>query len=467
MGIFNRFGKGANQPKSNQSENGTKKSCESGNKKLASGIPLLQDKYDDREDKTQSPKKTNANHSDQDPKKSPTIAESILARADAYALAQARALKQDKKNKPKNDFAEKTRPDNSNGRQATSKPHSAAGALTESIQHTTQITNISDAKRQPTRKPRDKKISDDKKRHTLNPTEPGYQVEYHPNQRVVTKPIGKIRIRQKLYILTPLASGGVCDIYLAKPQADTSPHLALKILKSSWMELEHMRRQFAFEAQILKGLDHPKLPKFVHYGHGRSRSYLAYEFKPGHALISFAQQKKYYGQSQALCTVIQIILDILNQVHYLHTKPGAIVHGDISAENVIFSPTLGAHLMDFGCAHLRNTPPQDSYQWIGKPSYLSPEQARGEPWSAASDIYQIGILAYELVIGKRWLRGTSAKEKMLQAATKNSPAANFIADSAPYGLSKWIADCLHAQPEKRPTNVAELINRLKRIHATC
>lgn len=275
---------------------------------------------------------------------------------------------------------------------------------------------------------------------------------------------GHLRIKSMDHTLTPLASGGVCDLYLARPHSEYGKTLALKMLKPDWMELEHMRRQFAFEAQILKNITHSHLPKFVHFGHTETRSYLAYEYIPGRSLMSYAQQQQVFGQRDALPKVIQILLSILNQIHYLHTKPGGIVHGDISAENVILSSDGVAHLTDFGCAHLRRTPPPGCYQWIGKPSYLSPEQARGEAWTVASDIYQIGILGYELVAGKRWLRGKSAKEKMLQAANIKSPSPDFIAPKAPLALSKWIASCLTSDANKRPTNVGELISQLKRAN---
>lgn len=269
------------------------------------------------------------------------------------------------------------------------------------------------------------------------------------------------------YSLTPLATGGICDIYLATPQREPGPRLTVKMLKPEFKASTHVRRQFAFEAQILRDLNHRDLPKYVASGQRQDNSFLAYAHIPGRSLMSYAQQKQYYGQASALSNNLRIIMCVLNQIYYLHTKPGAIVHGDISAENVIISPDGTAHLTDFGCAHLRHAPAADSHRWIGKPSYVSPEQAQGKPWSASSDIYQIGILSYELVVGKRWHSGETFKEKMLQASNKSSPSPDFIKDiikdHAPDGLSRWIARCLTASPELRPASAADLISQLNQM----
>jgi serine/threonine-protein kinase len=300
----------------------------------------------------------------------------------------------------------------------------------------------------------------DKNRITLSDN------DSHKQYKTINKTQGLrvLKIGDVTYALYALASGGMCDVYRASAPNPDVPTLTVKILKACWVTKEHVRRQFNYEAQILKGLRQPLLPAFVRTGQTRTSMYIAYEYIPGTPLITLAQQKKLYGQRHALKRVNQIMLNVLDQVAYLHSKSDAIVHGDISAENVLISPEGTVHLVDFGCAHLRHVPNDAARNWIGKPSYLSPEQARGEVWAAPSDVYQLGILFYELVTDKRWIHGKTTRDKVIRAANITSPPKDFLQTTAPLALSAWIADCLQADPDKRPKDVAELSKRLYSIH---
>lgn len=271
-----------------------------------------------------------------------------------------------------------------------------------------------------------------------------------------------ILIAGNLYRLSNFSEGGVCQIFKATATRRNLPALSVKMIQPKWIKHPAVRRQFNTESQILRGIQSPGLPRYVARGNFNDRTYLAYEFLPGVPLIRLAQSQTLFGQGLLQQSALLILKQILEQVRYLHNKLNPVVHGDISAENIIINAEKKATLADFGCAHFLNIANSQSYRWLAKPSYLSPEQARGESWGPPSDIYQIGILFYEMTMGKRWIRGKTPREKMLFAASVKPPEKDFLAAWINPGLSALVARMLHSQPEKRP-GAEEILERLGAI----
>lgn len=260
-----------------------------------------------------------------------------------------------------------------------------------------------------------------------------------------------IRINDHLYRLSSLKNSGFSDTYKANSTRKNKPELTIKVLQKKFNEAANVRRQFLTEIQIVASLNEASTHSnaFIQFsgrGHWQDSLYFAYQHINGLPLLQFAKPTTF-----KLEDACHIILQLLEQLDNLHTRQNSIIHGDISAENILVTPNKTVYLIDFGCAHFTKSARAHSYQWLAKPSYLSPEQARGETWLQSSDIYQVGIIMYEMIRKRRWNTGKSQREKMLFAATIKSPKTNFLCPHLKNSLSEWLAGLLQSNPEHRPT----------------
>lgn len=263
--------------------------------------------------------------------------------------------------------------------------------------------------------------------------------------------------------LAYFAEGGICEV-LTGVEIEGNRKIAIKLLKPEWKDHQGVRRQFSTESQVVRSLNHPLLPKYFSRGILQGRAYFSYHFIEGIPLIKLSQRQDLFPPSMVRKNSINIIQQILDQLDHLNTKLNPVAHGDISSENIIFDDDLNAHLVDFGCAHFLKLASKESYQWIAKPSFVTPEQARGESWGHASDLYQTGILFFELLTARRWNQGKTSREKILFAATGDRPNTHLIEELAGNEVKKLIDALLEPDPKNRIQTAAEakkLLGKLK------
>ncbi|HBC57117.1 MAG TPA: hypothetical protein DCZ03_08140 [Gammaproteobacteria bacterium] len=268
------------------------------------------------------------------------------------------------------------------------------------------------------------------------------------------KSLGKFRF-------VAVAEGGVCEVYRAEPLSGSGPSLAIKRIRDIWRHHKGVNHQFEIEAKIVQSLFYPTLPRYVSRGVLKGKAYYAYEFFHGMPLLKLWQQQGSTDPDKLLKMSIACGIEILEQLYYLHSRPNPIYHGDISAENIILDRDGHVHLVDFGCAHTQKEADEKSYQWLGKPSYISPEQAKGEPWDGRSDLYQVGVMLYEMITSKRWNRGRSPREKVLFAASKQTMAPNFLAELVGSSASQLVAGLLAPDANHRIQTAGEALALLK------
>lgn len=194
-----------------------------------------------------------------------------------------------------------------------------------------------------------------------------------------------------------LESGGMSYLYLAThPQ--TRESVAIKVLSEKYAPNQEARRRFSHEGEIIALTDHPGI--VTHYSHGEWEGglYLAMEFVQGVSLRKFIQHTPL-----SLKRAIEVVLEVAYAVCHLHTH--GVIHRDLKPENILITETNHVKLIDFGIARRLEESPevdlQERPKFIGTPSYMSPEQKENPLIvSYPSDIYSLGIIAYELVLGK-------------------------------------------------------------------
>ncbi len=291
------------------------------------------------------------------------------------------------------------------------------------------------------------------------------------------------------YKVKYLATGGFSRLYIAHPKSSEKPRLCLKFLKQSLLQSPVHISRFQEELSLLKNLQHSSLPQLVYDGSKNEKPCLAYRHIEGKTVLSLLQENVgenrkllknkdkpinwmidnmniYYATPRTRIIsyidtklAINIMIQLLEILDYLHNLPEPIVHSDISPENLLLDYHKKLFLIDFGCARILNSDKDRMYKWIGKPSYLSPEQARGLSWDQRSDLYQAGIVFYELLCHHKKNFGINEQEARIIAA--NPPLLNQL--YIPSFFYEFITKLLHIDIEQRWQSARECLNELKSI----
>ncbi len=233
------------------------------------------------------------------------------------------------------------------------------------------------------------------------------------------------------YRLEPLARGGVADLALGYHESDGSA-VTFKFLKPQLARVPHLVGQLQLEYAVMLG-SRPGLPQAVECGIYGGRPYLAYRYVRGVSVRHLLDALHRAGRVPCESTARRIVHGAACALNALHRGRPPVAHGDLSPENVIVGRRMGVALVDLGCARRLDRPTADAPLLMGKPRYLSPEQARGEPWGAPSDVYQLGLLLYEIVTGEPliapWLEVPSPAEAAapsLEALSALPPALRLL-----------------------------------------
>lgn len=194
-------------------------------------------------------------------------------------------------------------------------------------------------------------------------------------------------------IETLLAKGGMSLLYLGFEPKTKEPRV-IKVLSPEYMNHPEMIDHFLWEAKIISLTDHPNIVKLYEYGKWENGLYIAMEFIRGVSLRQFLMQ-----QSFSLKRCLDIVLQIAYALCHLHTH--GVIHRDLKPENILIAEDGEVKVIDFGIAQLHEEPTRMTHKVIGTPSYMSPEQ-KENPANASfsSDIFALGVITYELVLGK-------------------------------------------------------------------
>ena len=247
--------------------------------------------------------------------------------------------------------------------------------------------------------------------------------------------------RYRRYVVkSRLGQGGMSEVFLAEV-IDTNGdqvNVALKMLRPGTSE-----EKFADEADLMGMLAHPNLVKLLEFGMAFGRPYLALEFLIGGDLSAMMENHRSINQSIPLNQSLNIIIEVLRALAYFHTaatKTGTalgLIHSDVNPTNVYFSGSGDVKLGDYGVASSShaNIGPGEGVA-AGKLSYLSPEQTRGEVLTPASDLWAVGVMLHELVVGYHPFQKPGASEQETMNLIRNAkltmpeyvdkPLANII-----------------------------------------
>jgi hypothetical protein len=226
----------------------------------------------------------------------------------------------------------------------------------------------------------DKKISD-------TPTLPTAKMEKYT---ILPNKIGPYKIESLL------KKGGMSILYLAS-HPETNRTIVIKILSPKFIENKEMIDRFLKEAEIISLSNHPNIIKLYGQGKWEKGLYIAMEFVQGISLKQFLLEK-----SLSTKKALEIILQVSYALCHLHASN--IIHRDLKPENIIITESGEVKVIDFGIAQLKKTENDRITRrkiMMGTPIYMSPEQKKDpKKVQSNSDIYSLGIITYELVVGR-------------------------------------------------------------------
>ena len=189
-----------------------------------------------------------------------------------------------------------------------------------------------------------------------------------------------------------IGRGGMGEVYLAhRADADFEQHVALKLIRPE--SAGHMAH-FGNERRILAGLEHPGIARLVDGGLAPDgRPFMAMEYVDGRDIMAWARERRLDLDGR-----LQLFREVCMAVDYAHRN--LVVHRDLKPANILVTDDGHAKLLDFGIARLvadSGTPAQT--QALLTPDYAAPEQIEGGPITMATDVYSLGLLLYELLVG--------------------------------------------------------------------
>ena len=271
----------------------------------------------------------------------------------------------------------------------------------------------------------------------------------------------------KYTLIRKLATGGMAELFLAiqKSVAGFEKLLVIKRILPSMNQDHAFIEMLLHEARIAATLSHPNIVQIFDVGQIDNQFFIAMEHVHGEDLRSIVRQMKVKGVYEfPIEHALAIVLGMCAGLSYAHEKRDLdgtalnIVHRDISPQNVVVTFTGDVKIVDFGIAKsdTRVGESTKSGKLKGKVPYMSPEQARGEPVDARSDIFATGVMLFELTTGKRLFKGQSEYETLRLICERDYPRPSDVRQDYPADLEAIVMKALAKDREERYQSAREM-----------
>lgn len=259
-------------------------------------------------------------------------------------------------------------------------------------------------------------------------------------------------------IVRELGSGTMGVVYEAyDPQIDRT--VALKVLRPDRVSNEAFRVRFLKEARAIGRLSDPHIVTIYDVGEDHGTIYIAMEYLKGEAFDTVIRSGRL-----AVANCIDIARQVALTLDYAHKR--GIVHRDIKPSNIILTKANQIKLTDFGIARIEDAAAAlqtQAGEILGTPVYMSPEQIKGEAVDGRSDLFSLGVILYEMIVGRRPFGGNNivAIFKAIAQAAPEAPAQ--LDPFVPKSLSDLIMTSLARSPAERFQNGHQMAEALKTV----
>lgn len=267
-------------------------------------------------------------------------------------------------------------------------------------------------------------------------------------------------------LLAPIARGGAATVYLGLSESigGFSRVVAVKMLHVHLLDdsTSHAAQEFIEEAKLSARIRHPMIVPVIDVGQSEDGFFLVMDYVDGASLSEILKLSKIPVRIAA-----RILDDVLQGLHSAHVatdeqgKPLRIVHRDYSPQNILVGTDGRSRLTDFGIARATTRAEYTRTGLVkGKIAYMSPEQGKGQALDARADVWAAGVVAWEMLAGRRMYPGMEPMPMLLQVTTKRPPRLKVANPEVSLDLEEAVHSALEMDPERRCASAIELRDRI-------
>lgn len=265
-------------------------------------------------------------------------------------------------------------------------------------------------------------------------------------------------MKKKYTILQKIGAGGMGEVFRARNE-ETGGDVAIKILPASLSHNEEVKSRFLREMVTCARLNHPHIIRVHDYGHANGTLYYVMEHIPGKSVSELIEDRGALPLRLALMVTAQI----LEALVYIHERN--LVHRDLKPSNVQVTGLEDEHeravLMDFGLVKAFDSQLTRTGRVLGTPRYIAPEMLSTGTVDHRSDIFQLGIILYEMVVGGYAFKGQTRAEVARNALTVTPEPASLLNPDVDVNLDNIIFNAIEKDPDERYATAAEMLEDLR------
>ena len=267
-----------------------------------------------------------------------------------------------------------------------------------------------------------------------------------------SQPLGKVRYFGDYELLEEIAAAAWASS-IRPGSVSLNRIVAVKMILKGTLAREDDVKRFRAEAEAAASLQHPDIVAIHEVGLHEGQHYFSMDFVDGQSLAELPREQPLSARQAA-----EYVRDAAEAVHYAHQQ--GTLHRDLKPSNILIDRQGRVRITDFGLAKRieGNSDLTLTGQILGTPSYMPPEQASGKRSliGAASDIYSLGAVLYELLTGRPPFRGESPAETLRQVESLDPVSPRLLNPATPRDLETICLKCLEKEPHKR-YGTAELL----------
>ena len=252
-----------------------------------------------------------------------------------------------------------------------------------------------------------------------------------------------------------IGQGGFAAVYLVRDLTLKRP-LAVKVLSPDLLLSTTAQERFRREAETVAQLSHPHIVPLHFIGNANDVFYLAMEYVDGESLADRITREGRIGVEDAA----RILREVASALDLAHRR--GVIHRDIKPHNVLLERDSGRALVtDFGIARTaENASLTATGMVVGTPTYMSPEQVVGGTVDHRADLYALGVVGYEMLVGQPPFGGATPTEVLMRRVAEPAPPVEKARPDAPPALAAVINRCLEQDPARRFASGSEIVRAL-------
>lgn len=263
--------------------------------------------------------------------------------------------------------------------------------------------------------------------------------------------------RLKRYdVIRSVGEGGMGKVYLAMDKLIRRP-VAVKVFSLegvSESRSQKIVRDFFLETRTAGSLLHPNIVVIYDVGKKADLLYMVMEFVYGKTLLSHQRTTQF-----SIKKALELVYELALALDYAHSK--GVIHRDIKPENIILSAQGVPKITDFGIARFRRNLRRQRTALVGSSRFMAPEQVLMREQDHRVDIYQLGVVLFELLTRQTPFKGVTSKDTLSKICTDSPPPPGRINPEIPEAVDRIVQRCLEKSPSKRFPAAKELADALK------